>query len=89
MPLSILEGMHSANAIVASNVGGIPETVRDGVDGLLTPPGDAPALAAALRQLLEDPSRRQRMGQAAQERAQREFSISGMMDRYEALYAGR
>ena len=89
MPLSILEGMHCANAIVASNVGGIPETVRDGVDGLLTPPADVPALAAALRQLLEDPSRRQRMGQAAQERAQREFSISGMMDRYEALYAGR
>ena len=89
MPLSILEGMHCANAIVASNVGGIPETVRDGVDGFLTPPTDVPALASALRQLLEDPTRRQRMGQAAQERAQREFSISGMMDRYEALYAGR
>jgi len=89
MPLSILEGMHCANAIVASNVGGIPETVRDGVDGLLTPPTDVPALASALRQLLEDPTCRKRMGQSAQERARREFSIGGMMDRYEALYAGR
>ena len=59
---------------------GIPEAVRDQVDGLLVPPGDVDALAAALRTLLEDPALRARMGASAGERARGHFSIARMMD---------
>jgi glycosyltransferase involved in cell wall biosynthesis len=86
LPLAILEGMHSGNAIVASRTSGIPEAVRDELDGLLTPPGDVDALAAALRRLLEDRTLIQRLAASAQERARSRYSIERMMDDYEALY---
>ena len=87
LPLAILEGMYSGNAVIGSGISGIPEAVRDGVDGLLTPPGDVQALAGALRELLEDAELRRRMGRAASERARTRFSIARMMDEYEALYS--
>jgi len=86
LPLAILEGMHSGNAIVASRTSGIPEAVRDEVDGLLTPPGDVNALASALRRLLEDRALLQRLAASSEERARSHFSITRMMDDYEALY---
>lgn len=86
LPLAVLEGMYAANAVVGSSISGIPEAVRDGVEGFLVPPGDAHALAAALRTLLEDDSLRESMGEAARERARTRFSIERMVDDYEALY---
>ena len=53
-PLSILESLACGLPVVASRVGGIPEYVEDGKTGLLVPPGQAPALAAALRRVIED-----------------------------------
>src|SRR5205807_10312646 len=50
-----IEAMAVATPVVATRVGGIPEIIRDGVDGFLVPPGDPPAIAARLRQLLTDP----------------------------------
>jgi glycosyltransferase involved in cell wall biosynthesis len=88
MPLSILEGMIVGKAIVASNVGGIPEMLSDGVSGLLVPPGDALAFAHALRGLIEEPARRERLGMAARRHAEAEFHVSVMADRYEHLYRG-
>jgi glycosyltransferase involved in cell wall biosynthesis len=88
LPLAILEGMYSGNAVVASRTSGIPEAVRDGVDGILCPPGEVDSLAAALRTLLEDPELLQRMGSSAEERARDRFSIERMMDDYERLYWG-
>jgi GT2 family glycosyltransferase/glycosyltransferase involved in cell wall biosynthesis len=55
-PCVIREAFLAGLPVVASSVGGIPEMVRDGVDGLLVPPGDAGALAAALRRLVDDPA---------------------------------
>jgi glycosyltransferase involved in cell wall biosynthesis len=89
MPLAVLEGMHAGSAIIGSDISGIPEAVRQGVDGLLTPPGDAPALAVALRRLLEDRELRERMGASALERAKARFHIAPMMDSYEKLYFAR
>lgn len=67
LPMALLEAMAHGMACVASPVGGIPELVRDGRNGLLVPPGDAAALAAALRSLVDDPALRRRLGQAARE----------------------
>ncbi len=89
LPLAVLEGMLAGCAVIGSRISGIPEAVRDGVDGLLTPAGDVPALAGALRRLLEDRPLRERMGAAARDRAQAEFHIARMMDKYERLYFGR
>ena len=54
LPLAVLEAMAAARPVVATAVGGTPEVVRDGETGLLVPPGDARALAAAIRELLHD-----------------------------------
>jgi D-inositol-3-phosphate glycosyltransferase len=64
-----VEAMAAGTPVVASRVGGVPEAVAEGETGLLVPPADAGALAAALKSLLEDPQRRRRMGAAATARA--------------------
>lgn len=55
LPLSVVEAMAQGRPVVASQVGGIPEVVIDGENGLLAPPGDAAALADALRRIITDP----------------------------------
>ena len=59
----------------------------DGRDGLLVPPGEAAALADALRLVLVDRERRAALGEAAAVRANREFTVAVMAERYEPLYA--
>lgn len=88
LPLAVLEAMFAARPVVASRVGGIPEAVRDGEEGLLVPPADPAALAAALRRLLLDPPLRQRLGRAGRARAEARFTVQAMTDRYERLYRG-
>ena len=63
------EAMSFSLPVVASDVGGIPEQVRDGVDGFLVTPGDPTALAKALHRLIEDPELRARMGKQGRQRA--------------------
>ena len=65
--LIYLEAMQHGVPVVGSAVGGVPDVVRDGVDGLLVPPGDAPALQTALDLLMSDEELRRRLGQAAAE----------------------
>ena len=64
-PLKIFEYMAAGLPVVASRIGQIPEVIRDGVHGLLCPPGDAAAVAAALCRLKEDPDLGARLGRAA------------------------
>ncbi|HVG97224.1 MAG TPA: glycosyltransferase family 4 protein [Chloroflexota bacterium] len=64
-----VEAMAAGTPVVASRVGGIPEAVTDGETGLLVPPADPPALAAALEALIDDAGRRHRMAAAARARA--------------------
>jgi rhamnosyl/mannosyltransferase len=59
---------------------------QDGVTGRVVPPLDPPALAAAIRDLLADPVRRQRMGVAARARVEAEFSLPAMVRQVEAVY---
>jgi glycosyltransferase involved in cell wall biosynthesis len=72
----LIEAMSCGLPVVASDLSGIPELVEDGVSGLLTPPGDAVALAAALRRLHDDPELRSRLGERARERVRTEFDIA-------------
>jgi N-acetyl-alpha-D-glucosaminyl L-malate synthase BshA len=84
--LGILEAMCFACPSVATRVGGIPEVIEDNVSGRLVPFGDPDALAAAVEELIRDPQRRAALGRAAQERAEKLFSASAIVPRYEALY---
>jgi glycosyltransferase involved in cell wall biosynthesis len=63
-----LEAMAAGRAIVACRAAAVPEIVEDGVTGLLTRPGDPTSLAGALTELLDDPARRARLGEAGRER---------------------
>lgn len=73
--LPAVEAMASGTPLIASDTSALPEVVgRDGNCGLLIPPGDAPALALAVQNLLEDPQRRAAMGVAARQRVQQRFS---------------
>jgi glycosyltransferase involved in cell wall biosynthesis len=71
MGLVAVEAMLAGRPVVASDVGGLRDLVRPGVNGLVVPPGDPPALAAALDQLLDDPDARRRMGAAGRRHARR------------------
>ena len=71
--LSLMEAMACGKAVVASRVGGVPELVREGIDGLLVEPGDIVGLADAMIKLLSDSSLRFKMGSAGRERV-REYS---------------
>lgn len=64
-PLGLVEAMAYGCAIVATSVGGIPELIEDGVNGLLCKPREAECLARSIRTLIEDPALRERLGQAA------------------------
>ena len=67
----LTEAFAHATPVVASNIAGYKDVVRDGVDGVLVPPGDGTAVAGALRDLALDPERRRSMGAAAREHAHR------------------
>ena len=70
LPNSMLEAMAWGKALIVSPVGGIPEFVDDGVEGFIVPADDIEAIACAIRKLVEDPSLRVRMGQAARARVE-------------------
>lgn len=86
MSNTILEAMASGLPVVATAVGGAEELIDDGRTGLLVPAHDAAALALALTRLASDPALRLQMGTAGQQRAEREFSLEGMVRNYERFY---
>lgn len=85
-PMAVLEAMASGLCVVASNAGGIPDLIDDGVSGLLVPPSDVTALAAALCRVITDHDTRARLGRAAHERACRDFDVEVVWKRLDALY---
>jgi glycosyltransferase involved in cell wall biosynthesis len=68
LPVALLEAMAYGKPIVATRVGGIPDVLADGTEGMLVPPGDAAALAGAVTALVGDPARARELGRAAKER---------------------
>lgn len=84
--LAALEAMASGVPVVASNAGGLPEVVEDGVSGILCEVGDVAALAAAAGRLLGDPHLHRRFATAARERAVRAFAPDRVLPAYASAY---
>ncbi len=85
--VAVLEAMAMAKAVVATNVGGLSESVAHEKTGLLVPARDATALAEALVAVLKSPARAREMGEAGRERALTEFDRPRVVQRIAALYA--
>lgn len=79
LSIMLVEAMAAGCAVVASAVGGVPEVITGGVDGLLVAPGDPGALAAAVTALARDPARRRAMGRAAAAKVRRCFTVERML----------
>lgn len=84
--LSALEAMACGVPVVASNVGGLPEVIVDGVTGFLHPPDQASAMAASAVRVLSDPSLHDTMAAAGARLAAERFSTERIVPQYEALY---
>lgn len=85
-PMALLEAMAAGLPIVATRVGGIPETIASGSEGLLVEPGDPEGLARAMETLLSDEKKRNELGTNARKRCRRDFSIQAVCDRYLRVY---
>lgn len=86
IPMVILEALALGRPVVASRVGGIPEVISDGVQGLLVPPGDPYKLAEACGRLLTDCGLAERCSRAGQIRVEQDFSSTSMGEAVAALY---
>ena len=85
-PLSLLEGMAAGCAVVATDVGDIPDMLGEGAVGAVVPVKDAARLEDALRELVDDPSRRAELGAAARARVEAHYTQARMVDSLGALY---
>jgi glycosyltransferase involved in cell wall biosynthesis len=87
MSIALLEAMAVGTPVVATAAGGTPDVVRDSVDGLLVPPGDAAALLAAMTRMVGDEGLRATLARAARERVEESFSLASLCEGYERAYA--
>lgn len=87
-PMVIVEAMTAGTAIVASRVGGIPDTVTDGEEAILVEPGEVGALIAALRRLSEEPELRSALGVRGRLRARKYHDPDVVTEKLRAIYAG-
>ncbi len=86
LPMSVLEAMAAGLPTIASDVGGIPEVIAHGADGLLIVPGDVADLMRCIDKLLADPALRASMGKAAQRKVERCFGLERILAQIEAVY---
>jgi glycosyltransferase involved in cell wall biosynthesis len=86
MPVTVIESMASGVPVVATNVGGIPDLIRDGVNGYLVPPRNPEAVARAALAILQDPTRRASMASAARASVVPEYEVDTLVARMDRLY---
>ena len=85
--VAVIEASACGLPVIVSDVGGLPEVVRDGETGLVVPRENVPALQAALRRLLLDPALRQRLGRNGRAHVAREYEWGHCVDLMERVYA--
>ena len=86
MPMALLEAMSWGLPVIATPVGAIPQLITPGINGLLVPPGDLGALAAAITRLLREPSLRNDLGAAARATIEARFSRAVMIEQLLGIY---
>jgi glycosyltransferase involved in cell wall biosynthesis len=86
MPSVIIEALALGKPVIATAVGGIPEVVKDGVNGILVPPKSAEHIAKALERLLSDSGLRRKLGRAAAESV-KDYTWSKIAEKYERIYS--
>lgn len=86
-PVSLIEAAASGRPVIGTQVGGIPDIIAAGVNGLLVPSGDARALAGAIKELIEDPERRRLMGLAGRQMVLDRHSPERMVSEIKSVYA--
>jgi glycosyltransferase involved in cell wall biosynthesis len=85
LPVSLMEATSVGVAIVATSVGGVPQVITDGVDGLIVPPGNPPALVDALERVASDPTLRRKLGDGAKGRSAM-FDVTSASREVEGIY---
>jgi glycosyltransferase involved in cell wall biosynthesis len=85
-PVSVIEALAAGRPAVATRVGGVPDVIREGIDGFLVEVGDADGLAARLAELAADPERRAQMGSAGRERVLERYAVERLVDDVDRLY---
>jgi glycosyltransferase involved in cell wall biosynthesis len=85
-PVSAIEALAGGRPVVATRVGGVPDVVRDGIDGFLVEPGDVDAMADRLAQLAGDDKLRRRMGEAGRASVHERYSVARLLDDVDRLY---
>ena len=88
LPYTILEAMAAGVPVIATRVGGIPDLIEDGVNGIIVPPKDPNVLADAMTSLLNNPSQRAEFGERLTTRAKTEFTRERMVDETTRVYGG-
>ncbi len=86
LPMALLEAMAMSMAVIATKVGGIPNVIDDGVNGLLIDKGDVVALEKRIQQLMCDSGLRQKLGEQAKKTVVEKFSAKNVASEYESLY---
>ena len=85
-PVTVIEALAAGKPVAAYGVGGVPDVVRDGVDGYVVEPGDVEALAARLSALAADPGLRERMGAAGRGRVLERYGVGRLLADVDRLY---
>jgi glycosyltransferase involved in cell wall biosynthesis len=85
-PVSVIEALAARRPVVATRVGGLPDVVRDGMDGFLVGVGDPDGLAARLAELARDPDRRARMGERGRAHVLERYAVDRLVDDIDRLY---
>jgi glycosyltransferase involved in cell wall biosynthesis len=86
IPQVVIEALAMELPVISTTVGSIPDVVQDGVTGFVVPPRNADALANRILRLLDDPTLRVAMGRCGRALVEREYVLSRMLDRLEAVY---
>jgi glycosyltransferase involved in cell wall biosynthesis len=85
-PVTVIEALATGTPVVATRVGGVPDVIRDGVDGFLVQPGGVADLAARLHELARDPELRRRLGEQGRARVLPRYSVERLLDDVDRLY---